>query len=95
MTERLLRARDVADLFGVSVETVLRWHRSGKLPGGYRLASNVLRWRSSELERWLVATRDGPGMAEEVAPVPYRSPGPVAYLTQAPVPVSEEDPDAC
>ncbi len=53
MSERYLRARDVAELLDVSVETVLRWHRSGKLPGGYRLASNVLRFSESKLETWL------------------------------------------
>jgi excisionase family DNA binding protein len=53
VSDRLLRARDIAELFDVSVETVLRWHRSGKLPGGYRLASTVLRFRESELEAWL------------------------------------------
>lgn len=72
MSGRLLRARDVAELLDVSVETVLRWHRSGKLPGGYRLASNVLRWRESELEAWLEGTRPRPTLAsvrtEEYAP---------------------------
>ena len=57
MTERLLRTRDVAELLDVSSETVLRWHRSGKLPGGRRLGSNVLRFDRDELEAWLEATR--------------------------------------
>ena len=51
----LLTARQVAERLNVSVETVLRWHRSGKLPGGYRLSSNVLRFRESEVESWLEA----------------------------------------
>ena len=53
MTERLLRTRDVAELLDVSCETVLRWHRSGKLPGGRRLGSNVLRFDRGELEAWV------------------------------------------
>jgi excisionase family DNA binding protein len=57
MSERLLTARDVSARLAVSVETVLRWHRCGKLPGGYRLASNVLRFRESEIEAWLEGTR--------------------------------------
>lgn len=57
MSDRLLRTRDVAAMLGVSTETVLRWHRSGKLHGGYRLASNVLRFRESEIEAWLEGTR--------------------------------------
>lgn len=59
MTDRLLTARQVADVFGVSVETVLRWHRSGRLPGGYRLATGVLRWREDELDAWLEERREG------------------------------------
>ena len=46
VTERLLRTRDVAELLRLSCETVLRWHRSGKLPGGRRLGSNVLRFNA-------------------------------------------------
>jgi excisionase family DNA binding protein len=57
MSERLLRTRDVAELLDVSVETVLRWHRSGKLPGGRRLGSNVLRFDRDEVEAWLDGTR--------------------------------------
>jgi predicted DNA-binding transcriptional regulator AlpA len=54
MTERLLRTRDVAELLDVSCETVLRWHRRGRLPGGYRLNdSNVLRFEASAAEQWL------------------------------------------
>ena len=58
MTGRLLRARDVAERFDVSVETVLRWHRAGKLPAGFRLASGVLRWREDELDGWLEGRRE-------------------------------------
>lgn len=57
MSGRLLKTRDVATLLGVSTETVLRWHRSGKLPGGRRLGSNVLRWDEDELRAWLDGTR--------------------------------------
>jgi excisionase family DNA binding protein len=57
MSERLLRTRDVAELLDVSCETVLRWHRSGKLPGGRRLGSNVLRFDRDEVETWLNGTR--------------------------------------
>jgi excisionase family DNA binding protein len=58
VSERLVTARAVAERFGVSVETVLRWHRSGRLPGGYRLASGVLRWREDELDAWLEGRRE-------------------------------------
>ena len=44
-------------MLDVSTETILRWHRIGKLPGGYRLATNVLRWSQPELLKWLDGTR--------------------------------------
>src|SRR5262245_57834957 len=54
----LLRTRDVAELLDVSCETVLRWHRSGRLRGGHRLnGSNVLRFDRDELDAWLNGTR--------------------------------------
>ena len=52
MTDRLLTTRDVGELLGLSSATVLRYWRSGRLPG-IRLASNVLRFDPRELEAWL------------------------------------------
>lgn len=56
VTDRLLTTREVAAFLGVSPETVLRRWRAGELPG-YRLASNALRFRESEIEAWLEGTR--------------------------------------
>ena len=56
MSDRLLTTREVAEWLGFSPETVLRRWRSGELPG-YRLATNVLRFRESEIEAWLEGTR--------------------------------------
>jgi predicted site-specific integrase-resolvase len=55
VTERLV-TRQVADFLGVSPETVLRRWRAGELPG-YRLASNVLRFRERSGHR--LRRRDG------------------------------------
>jgi excisionase family DNA binding protein len=52
-----LATREVAALLRISPETVLRWYRSGKLPGGRRLGSNVLRFDRAEPEAWLEETR--------------------------------------
>ena len=57
MSGRLLTTRQVAEYLGLSPETVLRRYRRGELPG-IRLASNVLRFRESELEAFLVARSD-------------------------------------
>jgi len=64
VTGRLLTTREVADYLGLSCETVLRRWRRGDIPGGIRLASNVLRFRETAIDEWLaqleVAT-NGPG----------------------------------
>jgi excisionase family DNA binding protein len=52
MADRLLTAREVAELLGVSVETVLRWARRGELPA-IRLPGGALRFRVDELDAWL------------------------------------------
>ncbi|MDQ3380548.1 MAG: helix-turn-helix domain-containing protein [Actinomycetota bacterium] len=61
MSDRLLTTRQVADLLALSPETVLRRYRAGELPG-YRLGSNVLRFRESEIEQWLEGTRAKPAL---------------------------------
>ena len=53
MTDRLFTAREVAELLGVSAETVLRWTRARKLPA-VRLPSGAVRFRQDELDGWIV-----------------------------------------
>jgi excisionase family DNA binding protein len=48
----LLTAREVADLLGVSTETVLRWTRRGDLPA-IRLPGGAIRFREDMLDEWL------------------------------------------
>lgn len=55
----LLTAREVADLLGVSAETVLRWTRRGDLPA-IRLPSGALRYRDAELDGWLTSRATPP-----------------------------------
>ena len=70
MRERYLTTRAVAEWLGVSTETVLRWHRIGRLPGGRRLNnSNCLRFRESEVEAWL----EGAGAEQPLVAVHERS----------------------
>jgi len=52
VTGRLLTAREVADMIGVSTETILRWTRRGDLPA-IRLPGGALRYREAELDGWL------------------------------------------
>jgi excisionase family DNA binding protein len=52
MTGRLLTARTLADMLGVSPETVLRWTRRGEVPA-IRLPGGAIRFREDEVEEWL------------------------------------------
>jgi excisionase family DNA binding protein len=55
VTDRLLTAREVAELLGFSVDTVLRWTREGKLRG-YRISGTKhgrLRYIENDLEALL------------------------------------------
>lgn len=65
MTDRLLRAREVAELLGLAPATVLDWFESGRLPG-FKLSSRAVRFRESELVDWLETRRpNGPGAEGE------------------------------
>ena len=66
MTARLLTTRELAEHLGLSTETVLRRWRRGEIPGGIRLASNVLRFREEAVDRWL-AGLEGADDAQEDA----------------------------
>ncbi len=63
MTGRLLTTRELADYLGLSTESVLRRWRRGEIPGGIRLASNVLRFRESAIEEWLFELECESGLA--------------------------------
>jgi excisionase family DNA binding protein len=52
VTGRLLTAREVSELLGVSAETALRWVRRGELPA-IRLPGGAIRFREDEFDGWL------------------------------------------
>jgi excisionase family DNA binding protein len=56
VTAPLLTARGVADLLGVSTETVLRWSRCGSLPS-FCLPGGAIRFRQDDLDAWLEGRR--------------------------------------
>ena len=53
--ERLLTARELAELLGLSASTVLDWFEAGRLPG-FKLGRAV-RFRESEIAVWLESQR--------------------------------------
>jgi excisionase family DNA binding protein len=52
LTERLLTAREVAELLGVSAGALLRWTRAGLVPA-VKLPSGAVRYRPEAIEAWL------------------------------------------
>ena len=55
MSERLLTARELADLLGFSAATIVDWAEAGKMPG-FKIGGR-LRFRMSEVETWLEGRR--------------------------------------
>jgi excisionase family DNA binding protein len=79
LTAPLLTARAVADLLGVSTETILRWSRCGSLPS-FCLPGGAIRFRQDDLDAWLEGRRR-PG--EGLSPTPrgdVRRDGPAGRL---------------
>lgn len=62
MNDRLLRARDVAEMLDISTGTVLDWFESGRLPG-FKI-ERAVRFRESELMAWLEERRRGPAPSQ-------------------------------
>ena len=58
VNDRLLTAREVAELLGLSPSTVLDMWERGQLPG-FKIGRAV-RFRPSEVETWLEGCRRGP-----------------------------------
>jgi excisionase family DNA binding protein len=63
----LLTAREIAELIGVSSETVLRWTRKGMLPA-IRLPGGAIRYREDEFEAWLTVRATAPAMLTATRP---------------------------
>lgn len=51
-TERLLTARELADMLNVSVRTVWRLRSSAAIPAPVRIRGSV-RWNRDEVQRWI------------------------------------------
>jgi excisionase family DNA binding protein len=103
MTGRPLTARDVAERYGFSVDTILRWTRENKLPA-HRISGTPrgrLRWFEDELdaldaERATGATpaREVSAAQSDVADVRLQSSSSAVPPRLAVAPTEEEPPDA-
>jgi nitrogen PTS system EIIA component len=64
VTERLLTARELADLLGFSASTIVDWAERGELPA-FKLGGR-LRFRESEALQWLEERRVAGGARSRV-----------------------------
>jgi excisionase family DNA binding protein len=82
VSDKLLTAAELADCLALSTSTVLDWF-AGRLPG-FKLG-RVVRFRESEVPKWLEAQRVGPRPSG-------RQPEVVACRSVVPVPNPEYEP---
>ena len=54
---RLLGKREVAVYLGISLSTVIRWHKSGELPAPIKLGKRIL-WDRHQLDLMIEAIRE-------------------------------------
>jgi predicted DNA-binding transcriptional regulator AlpA len=52
-TGRLLRAEDVAEITGLSVETLAQWRSQRRGIPFLKLSRNCVRYQQADLDRWL------------------------------------------
>ena len=85
MTERLLTARELAELLGFAAGTVVDWAERGDVPA-FKVGGR-LRFRESEVLRWLETRRlNGPGTGGEVSPTPTVNPTRSVLSQSSPTP---------
>jgi excisionase family DNA binding protein len=53
----MVKAKDISALCGVTLQTVLKWAREGKIPH-HRISARCLRFSVEEVNAWLQAKRD-------------------------------------
>ncbi len=93
MTGGLLTARQVAELLGVTTETVLRWTRQGDLPA-IRLpgtARGRIRYRPDQVDAWIAEHETAGRTPRGVSPPLDARPAAVEATLLASPPRIEED----
>ena len=51
--KRMLTTDDVAELAGVSPQTVRRWWKAGEMPAPLRCGRRAIRWTAATIEEWI------------------------------------------
>ena len=60
----MVKAKDIAQLANVSLQTVLKWAREGKIPH-HRISARCLRFSIEEVNHWLQQKRDANKLKSE------------------------------
>ena len=60
---RILRPTELAQMLGVSMPTLWRWNREGKLPPKVTLGENSVGWKSTDIEAWIEQRTETKGEA--------------------------------
>ena len=53
MEDRLLRRREVEEITGMGHSSIYRLMKAGAFPRSVRIGSTAVRWRSSDITRWV------------------------------------------
>ncbi|MDX0921835.1 AlpA family phage regulatory protein [Sinorhizobium medicae] len=53
--DRFLRLKEVVAITSVGASTIYRWMKAGCFPKPRQFGLNCVRWRESEIERWIDA----------------------------------------
>jgi predicted DNA-binding transcriptional regulator AlpA len=63
----LIRKRELAELLGVNPWTIDGWRKRGLIPPAIILSPQVVVWRRSDIERWLIERQLKPAATREQA----------------------------
>jgi prophage regulatory protein len=50
----LLKCKEVQDTVTISRATIYRWIKEGNFPKPVRLGANMVRWKASDIEAWMM-----------------------------------------
>jgi len=55
--DRLMKMSELCEFLGVVPSTIYRWLESGQFPQPFDIGQDTVRWRLSEIEKWLEESR--------------------------------------
>ena len=58
MPETYLKRQELESQFTISRSTIYRWMKAGTFPAAIHLGSNMVRWKASDIDAWILS-REG------------------------------------